>query len=230
LTPKLLIGIPSPRDIPEVTDNWTTYEHDVVVVKYSQQKAAYQYLREYFLEHEEYSHFCIMPDDLVVTSEQLESLWNMTIKHELICPLSGVCPVDEDETRPKGIPLAIQKIIPKQTKESGDEKRFPRDWMYLHDLPTEVFPVDHVGFSCTIITRYLMENVSWRGSTKINNFLEGNFDWQFSQDIKEEGYSHLVNPNVMLKHLRNTQNKEAKENPKNKQSFVYFINNDPCSV
>jgi len=221
---KLLIAIPSPRDIPEVTDNWTLYEHDVVVVKYSQQKSAYKYLRDYFLEHEEYTHFCIMPDDLVVTTEQLETLWK-DAKRFTHFTTSGVCPVDEDTTRPKGIPLAIQIKIPIQTE--GDETKFPRDWLYKHELDkldVEILRVDHSGFCCSIIPRQVMEEVSWRGSTKINQDMEGNFDWQFSQDCKKLGYPIHVDTTVMLKHLRNQQSKEAKENPLNKQSFVYFIN------
>ena len=224
---KLLVAIPSPRDIKEVTENWTTYDYDCIVVKYALQHEAYKHLREYFLEHEEYTHFCIMPDDLVVTSEQLNDLWECATIEDNYPVLSGICPVDEDETRPKGIPLAIQRVIPKQTRDS-DETRSPRDWVYQKDLyPCDsIIKVEHAGFPCMIIRRDIMEIVSWRGSTKIGLNLEGNYDWQFSQDCKRNGIPIHVMPYVYLKHLRNTQSKEAKENPKNKSAFFYFINND----
>lgn len=222
---KLLVAIPSPRDIPEVTDNWTTYSHDVIVVKYEVQHKTYKFLRDYFLEHAEYTHFCLMPDDLVVTTEQLDELWKYTVEFDLPV-LSGVCPVDEDETRPKGIPLVIQKTIPVPTKDSGDERRFPREWIYKHDLyPCDnMIKVEHAGFPCSIISRGVMEKVSWRGSTKIGLDLEGNYDWQFSQDCKRNNIAIHVMPYVYLKHLRNTQSIEAKQNPKEKQSYFFCIN------
>lgn len=215
---KLLIAIPSPRDIPEVQDNWTTYNHDVIVYKYGFQKEAYQYLRKYFLDHNEYTHFCIMPDDLVVSSEQLDRIWHkVDTKHFKV--LSGLCPVDEDETRPAGIPMALQKTV------QDTDGTSPREWIFKHeiDFTQEYLSVEHVGFSCTIIDRDVLSHVCWRGATKLNIDLEGNFDWEFSKDIKRLGLHHTVLTSVVMQHLRNRQNREAKENPKNKESFVYFI-------
>lgn len=219
MIPKLLVCIPSPRDISEVKDNWDNYSHDVLVYKYGQQLEAYTFLRDYFLDHTEYTHLCLMPDDLVVKPEQLDELWSNAL--ELDGVVNGICPVDEDESRPRGIPMAIQYVV------SDNDGNHPRDWVWKHELPDkEIFRVEHAGFPCSIIPRRIMEKVSWRGASKIDRFLEGNFDWQFSIDCKKLGEKIYICKDLEFAHLRNTQKKEAKENPKNKKSFHFLIFNE----
>jgi len=222
---KLLVCIPSPRDIKEVTENWTTYDHDVVVAKYMLHHEAQKFLREWFLEHTEYTHLAWIPDDVVVDYGDLETLWSYAKDDYPV--LSGICPVDEDETRPRGIPLVIQKVIPTGDRHSGDEYKHPREWVYKHELyPCDnIIRVEHSGFPCMIISRDVMERVSWRGSTKLGKDLEGNYDWQFSQDCKKMNIPIHVMPYVYLKHLRNQQSKEAKSNPIEKDSFFFCIAN-----
>lgn len=219
MTPKLLVCIPSPRDIPEVKENWDKYDYDVLVAKYMQQKEAYTFLREYFLDHAKYTHFCLIPDDLVVKPEQLDELWSNAL--ELDSVVNGICAVDEDESRPKGIPMAIQYAI---LESDGNHER---NWVWKHDLPDDdIFQVEHAGFPCTIIPRRIMEKVSWRGASKINEWLEGNFDWQFSKECKKMGEPIFVCKNLEFPHLRIRQAKESKENPKNKESTHFMIFNE----
>lgn len=226
MTPKLLVCVPSPRDIPEVKEKWDNYSYDVLVAKYMLQLEAYTFLREYFLEHTEYTHLAWIPDDVVVNPEDLDELWSCIIENDYPV-LSGMCPVDEDETRPIGIPLACQWIIP--MKQGGDEYQYPREWVLKSDwdkITDDIIEIEHVGFPCMIMKREVMEKVSWRGSTRPSPNYEGNFDWQFSKDCKELGIKIRVKNGLMFKHLRNKQAKESKSNPLEKKSTHFMIFNE----
>lgn len=71
---RVLIGIPSPRDIPEFIEATVKIDDDKLWVKYYDEYTAYRYIRQFFLKHKEYTHLCLLPDDLIVKVEQYEKL------------------------------------------------------------------------------------------------------------------------------------------------------------
>lgn len=71
---RVLIGIPSPRDIPEFIEATVKIDDDKLWVKYYDEYTAYKYIRQFFLKHKEYTHLCLLPDDLIVRVEQYEKL------------------------------------------------------------------------------------------------------------------------------------------------------------
>lgn len=212
-TNKYLIAFPSPRDIPEVQDEVASWKHDIFMVKYHQQKKAYRLIKDYFMKHLEYTHLIIVADDLVVPAEKMEELISIIEANDFPV-LTGLCAVDEDETRPNGIPLAIQwKVMQEQNAQQ---------WVWMHEIEDQdnVFTAEHTGLPCGIIKRNVFETVSWRGATKTDNSLEGNYDWQFSLDCKKLNIPIHVCKSVYLQHLRNRQKKQAKANPKCKKGFT----------
>ncbi len=209
---KYLIAHPSPRDIPEVQECIDSWLHDIIVVKYEQQKKAYRLIKNYFMKHLQYTHLVIIPDDLVVSSEQLEELISIVNDNDFPV-LSGVCAVDEDDTR-DFTPMAMSdKVCPDIQN---------RVWLNLTDLDNRpnVLQVEYVGSPCIILKRYVVETVSWRGATILNKTMEGNYDWQLANDCKELHIPVYACKTVHLTHLRNRQKKEAKANPKCKKGFT----------
>ena len=69
-----LLCCPSPRDIREVYEALRETGYDRLYAKYYPEKTAYNLLRDYFLDHTEYTHLVICPDDLIIKKEHIDSL------------------------------------------------------------------------------------------------------------------------------------------------------------
>ena len=75
--PNLLIASPSPRKIKpfERKVNALNQKYDIFLAKFDFDEIhAYQTIRNYFLEHTEYTHLAIMPDDLLVDVKHADKL------------------------------------------------------------------------------------------------------------------------------------------------------------
>ena len=72
---KLLIGIPSPRDIPNFKLAIDRINYDKLWVKYmGYQYDPYGQMRDFFLQHDEYTHFAICQDDLILHPKGVQTL------------------------------------------------------------------------------------------------------------------------------------------------------------
>lgn len=145
---RVLIGIPSPRDIPEFIDAMAWINDDKVWIKYYDEYTAYKYIRMFFLKHEEYTHLCIIPDDLIVKREQFNKLKEGIQDHFIF---SGVCNTDYHRQdvlacRQNGKNLSA-------TDQNGIQK------------------VEFEGFSCCFIRRDVVEKIVLDGEGGFDNIL-----------------------------------------------------------
>ncbi len=192
---KPLIFCPSPRDIPQVKRQWHQLPYDKFIVKYKPQLEAYTEGREFFLKHN-YTHFIMCPDDLVVTKENLEKLIK-NVKNPGYETIAGICNIDETQMDTYAVkPLGID--MTRQNPDTTFGSWYMKDKKPI--LPqNEIIQVSHAGFPLQIISRELMEKVSWVGSTTDK---KGNFDWQFSKDCHKLGVPIYCDTSVNSLHLR----------------------------
>ena len=184
-----LLFIPSPRDIPEVKKTWHEIPYDKFIVKYTPEYEAYQMGKKFFMEHEEYTHLIICPDDLEISKYGIERLMYdaEVLGYETVSGISNI-----DESRPDL--LAIYKTNCQY--DLGPSVGFG-DTISRDMLPDKLFEVGHAGFCCQIISRKLLEKVSLTGwETK------GYFDWQFSVECHRLGVKIMCDPLVEGYHRR----------------------------
>lgn len=211
-----LIFIPSPRDIPAVKKRWHEIPYDKFIVKYRPQIDAYTEGREFFLNHEEYTHLIMAPDDLEITKEGIEQLIEDVEKYDFKI-ISGICNIDESQRYVYAIqPIGCDFSRPVPTHKGS--------WYSQYDKPVlpvdDIFQVGHSGFCCEIIERSVMEKVSWVGST---NDKKGNFDWQFSHDVTDMNIPIMVDKRVNLYHRRFEQSYQAKKIRNSDDNIGYSV-------
>jgi len=190
--------MPSPRDIPQVKKLWHELPYDKYIVKYTPELEAYTIARDFFLKHNEYTHFVVCPDDLEVTKEGLETLLNYTKLYPII---SGISNIDED--RP--YVYAVQPLGCDFTRDHPPSQKWysdDGDYNGVRMPDKLIIQVGHSGFCCEVISREVMDKVSWVGSS---NGGRGHFDWQFSKDCHELGIPIHVHFSVNFWHRRNEQ-------------------------
>lgn len=92
-TINLLIINPSPRNIKifESKLNILNTKYDIFREKYNFNEVdAYNTCRQFFLDHTEYTHMAVLPDDLLVDVRHVEKLLDDLIEHDYPV-LSGIC-------------------------------------------------------------------------------------------------------------------------------------------
>lgn len=173
----VLIGIPSPRDIPEFKEAIDKIKQSKLWVKYVDEYTAYYIIREMFLEYD-FSHLCIIPDDLIVTPEQFEKL---KLEAENYPVLSGTFPIYSDD------PTTLVTIMNSSriTKE-GQRTKLGE----YNDIQKVYFE----GFACCFITRDVIK--------KIRFDCEYGFDKYFADQCKEKNIPINVDFSVVLNHIR----------------------------
>jgi hypothetical protein len=184
-----LVCSPSPRDIKEVRAAWDTLPHDKFLAKYHDEKTAYKLLRDFFLEHEEYSHMVICPDDLVVTRDVFKSLLNNTIVLDYPV-LAGMCNLSWQQMdtysfckKISGFKFVTEKDLPEVRAEQNN---------------SVILRVGHEAFACSWIRRDIVEKI------ELNGLNEGHhFDWAFSIECAKRNIPLHVDITAKLLHLKN---------------------------
>jgi hypothetical protein len=150
------------------------------------------------MQHKEYTHLVICPDDLVLNLEGINVLID-DIKASNYPALSGIANIDESNMvtkccQPAGIPY--------------DSDSPPCDqWYKENTLPDEdIFEVGHSGFACQFVSRTLMEEVSFTG-IKDGGFM----DWKFSKECHEMKTPIMVDKRAEFYHMRTAQYAELHE-------------------
>lgn len=187
--------MPSPRDIPDVTKWWHLLPYHKYIVKYKQEHEAYREAQKFFLEHTEYTHFVICPDDLEIPPEQLSQLlFDMMVFD--FQTISGYCNLDESMPSYYAIqPLGCNFSL--ETPDMTFSSWYKEDKEPI--LPKEdLIEVGHSGFACQVISRELMEKIDW-------HITSGNFDWAFSQQCDLLHIPLMVDTRVKLWHRRKEQ-------------------------
>lgn len=191
-----LIFIPSIRKIPRVMESWNEIQYDKLLVRMMLEPKAYKTGRDFFLEHEEYTHIVIAPDDMVLDYDSFMTLKRDVEEYEF-SNIAGIANLGQDDPdiyscKPIGIPLD------QQTKGSYYER---------DNTPDHIFTVGFTGFACQFIERELVKKLSFTGWC---NGGMGCMDAQFSKEINEMGLSQIVDPDTYFPHLRNEQYDEVR--------------------
>ncbi len=152
-----LIGIPSPRNHPLFLDALKKLDFvDRLWAKFFiPEKHAYDLLRNYFLANEQYTHLVILPDDLIVTPEQLKSLIDTVENNYNKYPVfSGVANMDNTLNRDVfAVSFDVIHILRDRRKYS----LITRD--IINELVKDGKPVkvNWAGFPCMFLRRDVVE-------------------------------------------------------------------------
>ena len=191
---KLLLGIPSPRNIPPVTKHWPDLPCDRLIIKYHKEWDAYQALRNFFLEHIEYTHLGIASDDLVVKPDDVELLIG-DIQRLDYPVMSGVCNVNE------GNPDVLT-IIAMENSPTIERRKF---YWLIRKYVDGIIRVGHAGFPLTIIRRDIVEKIDFESHSQLlggdpNEW--GNIDITFCTRCRENDIPMYADTDIYMSHLR----------------------------
>ena len=196
---KLLLGMPSPRNIQIVNDNWEKIDEDQIIVKHYKEWSAYQQIRNYFLEHKEYTHLAICPDDLIITQNDIDILkWDILYHdYPVICGISNVNMNEFDRV------VVIINSIPTLEKST---RTFNFD--HYDDLKENITQVLHAGFPLQIIRRDIVRKIDFDSDSKLNGGDPdsiGNLDLIFSHKCKELSIPIYCDRRAKMIHLRGNE-------------------------
>lgn len=181
----------SPRDIPEVRDITLQIQYDKLLAKYYSEADAYRLLQNFFLEHKEYTHAVICPDDLVVDPTYFNVLkWDV---EQLNPPyLAGICPLQWGSHQYACGMTPAHEVGPYHYMEDRDIE---------YERARQKSPILRVmweGFACAWIRRDVLEKISLRAVSGSMGF-----DVAFSYDCINHGIPQYVDSAVKLVHLKN---------------------------
>ena len=209
-----LIFIPKVRDIEAVKDSWYLLHDDKLIVENMPEMEAYHFAKHYFLLHEEYTHLVICPDDLIIDYFSYEELKRKVLEYNL-SNLSGIANKSQDESN-----VYCCQSIQDVDYQFSNGGTFP--YYNKSNIPKAMFQAGFGGFCCQWISRDLMKEVTFDGSSEHNNCL----DWQFARELNGIGEQLLVDPTSIFKHLSREQRAELRQwklgNEPRKQN-VYIV-------
>jgi len=201
---KPLVFIPSPRDIPEFIECADKINLDKYWVKYYHPEIlAYQELRRFFLEHAEYTHLIILPDDLIVSADDVDTLIGHVKKNPELLIVSGFCNIDVTDLKDYAN-ICIELVSDKR----------PRDYFWKTFAEFEKYGQEHKdgqglikakfsGFPLMIIDRKVIENIEFRNDSESGISPDGCcIDVTFCYDAHVKGYDIYVDPTLRLYHMK----------------------------
>lgn len=195
---RLLLAMPSPRDIDDVIRAWENLPDDQLHVKYFKEWSAYQQIRNFFLDHIEYTHLAICPDDLVITPKDLDYLKDDIEKFDFPV-VSGMSNVNMD--KPDLMNVMIGSIPAKMA-----QNRTPFAWNKFRDFKQDLTKVLFSGFPLMIIRRDIVEKIDFDSESKLDGFdpdQVGNLDIHFCWRCYENNIPIWVDRRARMIHLRN---------------------------
>ena len=155
---KLLIGVPSPRDIPQFLEATAKLPYDKFWAKYYTEYPAFQHIRNFFLEHTEYTHLAILCDDLIVTPEQAQSLCNLA--EEYAC-IGGVCNVGRESIWDNCYNISLTHVTdPFRPNRRYEFITIPEAQEIAKTTP--IVQTRFQGFPFTIIKREVIEKIDFK--------------------------------------------------------------------
>ncbi len=202
---KPLLICPSPRDIKEVYDELKLTGYDRLYAKYYPEKTAYSLLRNWFIDHEEYTHLIICPDDLIIKKEHIDKLIADLEKTDYAC-LSGVCNVDQGKNKDL---LNITFNLPHPVRTVPEKGQI--GWRHYHwvhkdeKFKQDILPFLFSGFAAMIIRRDLMMKVKFTDDAVQNGTPElttGAIDVMFSNICAILKIPQMVDTTVRMEHLK----------------------------
>ena len=214
---KPLLFMPSPRSIPDVTNSWQYLPYDKYIVKNRLEKQAYQNGRDFFMDHDEYTHLVICPDDIIVDYDSMEILRRDVEEYEFnnIC---GVGMVDEESTafccKPLGTPFDATGVGSYYYK-INDKLRDN-----CEVIPNEITQVGFTGFMIQWLDRELVKKLSFEGGCEDG---KGCMDIKMSEEMEKLEIPYIIEPHAFFTHLRFEQKRELKKWLKNGDHKGYTV-------
>jgi hypothetical protein len=190
-----------PRDIPEFIKAVNTQLEfvDKYWIRYHEQPAAYKAMYNFFIEHTEYSHLVILPDDLIPTREGYARLFRDLVQFDYLV-ISGYCNLDtKDNAHLSNI--SLDHLPPRNPAgKTYDDYHF-NTIAELEELRDKwnnrILEVKYAGFPMTIIHRYVfMQGINFRYDNGCCP------DVLFGLDIADRNIPQFVDLRVKLKHLK----------------------------
>lgn len=220
---KPLICIPSPRNIKVVKDNIDDLkEYDKLWMKFHfKEGETYRILRNYFLEHKEYTHLVILPDDLLVPKATFEKLVSDLQKKDYPV-LSGICnhnctkfanyiiDVAIDYNHKSGVEYLLQNEIPNANHylKAGEMKGirkvafagFPLTFIRRDIVEKIPFVAERRGVDCDFSVKLLIEKVDQYVDFDARSLhLKGIEDCEDISTLMEFQFEHSINAKVNFK-------------------------------
>lgn len=207
--PRLLISSPSPRRIKQFKQKLDILntKYDIFLVKYDFVEInAYKSIRNFFLEHKEYTHLAILPDDLLVDLKHVDKLM-ADIQEGDYQVISGVCNFACTNRRMFNKIGAIEygKVdAHERMKKSGrfdyfndimSRERLEQIKKQLEKKPHRIIRVSHSAFPLTIIRRDVVEQIEF-GSNLMG------VDTDFFQKAIKAGIPTYADLDVQTFHLK----------------------------
>lgn len=215
-TIKVLIAIPSPRDIEIVQKAQDTIPSDKLIVKYYYKYHAMSIISNFFADHKEYTHLAIKPDDLVATKEHYEILKEELEKNDHpilggLCNanmLSGVHKLGICETQIPSIRRYGRQFRKVDIRELDK---------IIEKQGTKVIQVAFAGLPFMFIRRDILEKIKLEGDGKYNDIPESNtyqygqsYDVVFCNKLKTAGIPIKIHTDVKMLHLKFSAEAERK--------------------
>lgn len=203
-----LIFIPSPRSIPEFEDATDKLNADKLWLKFYPEEEAYEVARHWFLAHEEFTHLAILPDDLLVSEQDLIHLKQDSEYFDVI---NGWCrntirltpwwtgePEIEDQADTN---ISLRSLPPDPPIQGQYEDYQFESVESTLQLATviSIVPVLYAGFPFTFISRKIVEQVPFRRDGCC-------VDSCFALDLYEAGIKQYCDLRVRTVHMNRNPN------------------------
>jgi len=171
---KLLISIPKVRKIEEF-DNAVEdclAEFDKVFINYYPSYVARHLIKDYFMDHEEYTHLAILPDDMIPNKTAINLLLNdLKTDYPVLCGRSHLNNTEEGR---KVVTVSLSLARPELKDGTHHYNFLEEDTSLFRKLLAEKQPirVKHMGDPFPIIRRDVATQLSFNNDHKYNNTLE----------------------------------------------------------
>ena len=197
-----LICLPSPRDIPVVKEALDEIkDYDKLWMKYFYDELkAYELMRNYFLEHKEYTHLAIMPDDLFLDPESFYKLIEDLKKRDYPV-LSGIANFNCDKFETYDIDLAIDYNHSNGREHLMANEIPNREYYAKAGTNKGIKKVAFAGFPLTFIRRDVVEKIPFRS-------LGRGIDTSFCVDCLRNRVDQYVDFDARSLHLKGIENCE----------------------
>jgi len=185
---------------PDILNELRKIPCDKLILEYYPYPHPHNIARDFFLEHTEYTHLIIHPQDLLVTKEDYQKLLN-DVLYDDFPVFSGVCNVERPPHRLSGVMNCCIKC-PNRDK---DNRKY--NWIPIPSIPNllGITKVGFMGFAFTFIKRSVIER----------RLIDGEFifkgcdgkeiypDLNFCNGCKELDIPICVDTDVQLVHYAN---------------------------
>jgi len=195
---KLLLGRGSPRSNIINVEIWNEkLPCDKIIPRFTREHKAYAQMREYFLEHEEYTHLVLATDDVVVRPEHIDRLVDDLEEYDYAI-LSGMMNVEQKDPKYLNISLSLP-IKDRQHRQYW--------WLTADELEgyPDIFKVAFAGFALTAIRRDVVDKIMFDA----DRVFEGkppdhgaSLDTVFCWYCKERDIPIYVDKRIRMTHLR----------------------------